>query len=126
MRKVASVVVVLFVAGCSSSDMVKKQDLDSVKAELRANDDQMAAKLRQEIMSVDQKYVSVQQIEMDVKKRSEDLDKVQKQLVEASKKVEEKVEVAGANILKVLEFEEKLLAERLSTLRALIEDLKKK
>jgi predicted nuclease with TOPRIM domain len=126
MKRLAMYAVALAAAGCASGDNVTRQELASVKAEIEANHEKKAAQLRQELTGVDQKYVTVQQLQMDVKKKLEDLDKLEKQIVETSKKLETKVDLANTNVIKVLEFEEKLLSERLSTVRGMIEELKKK
>ncbi len=109
--------------GCGG---VSKQELDSVKAELLAHDEQVKSSLKTELTGVDQKYVLVQQIQIKVEKQLDDLAKLQEKLTELGKSVEERTNVATGNALKVLTFEEKLLSERLAELRSLIEELKKK
>lgn len=109
--------------GCGG---VSKQDLDTVKAELLAHDEQVKSSLKTELTGVDQKYVLVQQIQIKVEKQLDDLAKLQEKLTELGKSVEDRANVATGNALKVLTFEEKLLSERLAELRSLIEELKKK
>jgi hypothetical protein len=109
--------------GCGG---VSKQELDTVKAELLAHDEQVKSSLKSELTGVDQKYVLVQQIQIKVEKQLDDLAKMQEKLTELSKSVEERTLVATGNALKVMTFEEKLLSERLAELRSLIEELKKK
>src|SRR5882672_9705507 len=109
--------------GCGG---VTKQELDSVKAELLAHDEQVKSSLKSELTGVDQKYILVQQIQIKVEKQLDDLAKLQEKLTEMGKSVEERTNVATGNALKVLSFEEKLLSERLAELRSLIEELKKK
>lgn len=109
--------------GCGG---VSKQELDSVKAELLANDERMKSSLKTELTGIDQKYVLVQQIQIKVEKQLDDLAKLQEKLTELAKSVDERTNVATANALKVVTFEEKLMSERLAELRSLIEELKKK
>jgi len=112
-----------FVAGCGGG--ITKQELESVRTELLANDERKAAELRQLLSDIDQKYVRVQQLEGDINRKLDELNKLQKELTELSKRLDVKVDLANTNVIKVLEFEEKLLAERLATVRSMIEDLKK-
>ena len=81
-----------FMPGCGG---VSKQDLESVKAELLAHDEQVKSQLKTE-------------------------------LTELAKSVDERTNVATGNALKSLQFEEKMMSERLAELRSLIEELKKK
>lgn len=112
-------------AGCAGH-AATKEDLETLKAQVAASQREESAKLRTELTGIDQKYVAVQQIEMKVTKQLEELDKLQKQIVELAGKVDARAEQAAASALKVLEFEERLLADRLANLRLLIEELKKK
>jgi hypothetical protein len=127
MRKFASVVVLALsysaMPGCGG---VSKQELDTVKAELLAHDEQVKSQLKTELTGIDQKYVTVQQLQQDVRKQLEDLTKLQKELTELAKSVDDRANVATGNALKSLQFEEKLMSERLAELRSLIEELKKK
>jgi hypothetical protein len=109
--------------GCGG---VSKQELDSVKAELLAHDEQMKSSLKTELTGIDQKYVTVQQLQLKVEKQLEDMSKLQKELTDLSKSVDERATVASNTTLKALQFEEKLMSERLAELRSLIEELKKK
>jgi hypothetical protein len=109
--------------GCGG---VSKQELDTVKAELLAHDEQVKSSLKSELTGVDQKYVLVQQIQIKVEKQLDELAKMQEKLTELAKSVEERTTVATGNALKVVTFEEKLMSERLAELRSLIEELKKK
>ena len=109
--------------GCGG---VSKQELDTVKAELLANDEKTKSSLKSELTGIDQKYVTVQQLQMKVEKQLEDMSKLQKELTELAKSVDERATVATNNTLKGLQFEEKLMSERLAELRSLIEELKKK
>jgi hypothetical protein len=109
--------------GCGG---VSKQELDSVKAELLNHDETMKAQLKQELTGIDQKYVTVQQLQLKVEKQLDDMAKLQKELTELAKSVDERATVATNNTLKGLQFEEKLMSERLAELRSLIEELKKK
>jgi hypothetical protein len=109
--------------GCGG---VSKQELDSVKAELLANDERMKSSLKSELMVTDQKYVTVQQLQMKVEKELEDLNKLKGELTELGKSVDLRANAATASALKSLQFEEKMMSERLAELRSLIEELKKK
>lgn len=111
------------VAGCGG---VSKQELDSVKAELVANDAKTAAALKSELTGIDQKYVTVQQIENRVGKQLEEMAKLLKELQELKAVLVDKVDLANSNVIKSLEFEEKLMSDRLAQLRLMIEELKKK
>lgn len=110
-------------AGCAG---VSQQELDTVKAELIANDAKTAAALKAELTGIDQKYVTVQQIENRVGKQLEETAKVLKELAELRKELVDKVNLANANVIKSLEFEEKLMSDRLAQLRLMIEELKKR
>ena len=110
-------------AGCGG---VTKQELDTVKAELIANDASTAAALKAELTGIDQKYVTVQQIENRVGKQMEEIAKLLKELQELRKELVDKVNLANSNVIKSLEFEEKLMSDRLAQLRLMIEELKKK
>ncbi|HLY12586.1 MAG TPA: hypothetical protein VKW04_25000 [Planctomycetota bacterium] len=112
-----------FTLGCGG---VSKQELDSVKAELLAHDEQVKSQLKSELTGIDQKYVTVQQLQLKVEKQLEDLTKLQKLLEDLAKSVDDRANVATGNALKSLQFEEKLMSERLAELRSLIEELKKK
>ncbi len=110
-------------AGCGG---VSKQDLDTVKAELIAHDLKTASTLKSELTGIDQKYVTVQQIENRVGKQLEEMAKLLKELQELRKELVDKVNLANSNVIKSLEFEEKLMSDRLAQLRLMIEELKKK
>lgn len=127
MRKLGWVVLAAlsysFMPGCGG---VTKQDLDSVKAELLNHDETTKAQLRQELTGIDQKYVTVQQLQLKVEKQLDEMGKLQKTLEDLAKSVDDRANVATANALKSLQFEEKMMSERLAELRSLIEELKKK
>src|SRR5687767_15047281 len=80
-------------AGCGG---VSKQDLDTVKAELIANDASTAAALKAELTGIDQKYVTVQQIENRVGKQMEEIAKLLKELQELRKELVDKVNLANS------------------------------
>lgn len=109
--------------GCGG---VSKQDLDTVKAELLAHDEQVKSSLKTELTGIDQKYVTVQQLQMKVDRQLEELEKLQTTLTELAKSLDARANVATGNALKSMQFEEKMLSERLAELRSLIEELKKK
>lgn len=109
--------------GCGG---VSKQELDTVKAELLAHDEQVKSSLKTELTGIDQKYVTVQQLQLTVETKLAELTKLQNSLTELSKSVDERATLAAANTLKSLQFEEKMMSERLAELRSLIEELKKK
>ena len=109
--------------GCGG---VSKQELDTVKAELLANDEKMKSSLKSELTGIDQKYVTVQQLQMKVEKQLEELSKLKTELTELAKSLDARANVATGSALKALQFEEKLMSDRLAELRTLIEELKKK
>jgi len=109
--------------GCGG---VSKQELDTVKAELLAHDEQVKSSLKTELTGIDQKYVTVQQLQMKVEKQLEELAKLKGELTELAKSLDARANVATGNALKAMQFEEKMMSERLAELRSLIEELKKK
>jgi hypothetical protein len=109
--------------GCGG---VSKQELDSVKAELLAHDEQVKSSLKTELTGIDQKYVTVQQLQMKVEKELEDMNKLKVELTELGKSLDMRAGIATGSALKALQFEEKMMSERLAELRSLIEELKKK
>jgi hypothetical protein len=119
----AAALAALGAAGCAD---VSKQDVESVKAELLANDTRMANELKRELVGIDQKYVTVQQLQLKVEKQLEDGAKLNKELQDLGKRLDERSQIAASQVLKALQFEEKLMSERLAELRLLIEELKKK
>jgi hypothetical protein len=108
--------------GCGG---VSKQELDTVKAELLANDREQAAQLKSELTGVDQKYVTVQQLQLRVEKQLDEMGKLLKELNAVRGELTASVNLANTNVIKSLEFEEKLLSDRLAQLRLMIEELKK-
>ena len=123
MKKLCWVVLAAASIGCSG---VSKQELDAVKQELVSRDEEVKSSLRSELTGIDQKYVTVQQLQMKVEKQLEEMQKLAAQLSEVSKATDAKANVASSNALKALQFEEKMMTERLAELRSLIEELKKK
>ncbi len=121
MRRLALCAAAAILAGCGG---VSKQELDAVKAEMLANDEQKAAALRQELSGVKDDYVKVQKIEQEVIARLAEMKKLQEQLTQLSQELQVRSERAATSSLKVLEFEEKLLSDRLAELRRLIQELK--
>jgi hypothetical protein len=109
--------------GCGG---VSKQELDTVKAELLAHDEQVKSSLKTELTGIDQKYVTVQQLQMRVEKQLEEMAKLKNELIELQKSLDSRANVATGNALKAMQFEEKMMSERLGELRVLIEELKKK
>ena len=109
--------------GCGG---VSKEELDTVKQQLLAHDDQVKSSLKTELTGIDQKYVTVQQLQMKVEKQLDDLSKLHTTLTELAKSLDARANVATGNALKMMQFEEKMMSERLAELRSLIEELKKK
>ena len=122
MKQFVICLTVAVLAGCASG--VKKEELDILKRELLANDAKKAAELLQKVTGVDQKYVLVQQLEGDVNRRVEESIALDQKLKETSAAMDAKVERASTSVLRMLEFEERMLKERLATIRSLIEELK--
>ena len=109
--------------GCGG---VSKQEFDALRAEMTSRDEEVKSSLRSELTGIDQKYVTVQQLQMKVEKQLEDMSKLSAQLTELAKSIDARANVATGNALKALQFEEKMMSERLAELRSLIEELKKK
>src|SRR4051812_34565188 len=96
--------------GCGG---VSKQELDTVKAELLANDERMKSSLKTELTGIDQKYVTVQQLSLKVDKQLDELSKLKVDLTELAKTLDSRANLATGNALKLMQFEEKMLSERL-------------
>jgi len=122
--KILVVVAAACVVGCAGG--VTKEELQMTRNDVLAIDAQERAKLRTDLTGIDQKFVSVQQIEMKVEKHLKEMEDLSKRIMDLSAALQTKVDLANANVLKVLEFEERLLSDRLATLRAMIEEMKKK
>ena len=126
MSRIRGVALVLAVAAAAGCAEVSKQDLESLKSELISRDSTLVADLKRDLTGIDQKYVTVQQLQMKVEKQLEELGKLQRDLTELGKSVDARGAIAAGQVLKALQFEEKLMSERLAELRLLIEELKKK
>lgn len=124
MRKIVGAVLAGVLAGCGSAPAVTREDLEALKAHLAANQREEAAKLRQELTGVDQKYVLVQQVEQRVVKQLEEMARLQRELNDMAREMKSDVSLAQSSVLKMLDFEERLMAERLANLRELIGQLK--
>ena len=109
--------------GCGG---ISKQELDAVKQELVSRDEEVESSLRSVLTGIDQKYVTAQQLQMKVEKQLEEMSKLSAQLNDLAKSIDARANVATGNALKALQFEEKMMSERLAELRSLIEELKKK
>lgn len=109
--------------GCGG---VSKQEFDALRAEMTSRDEEVKSSLRSELTGIDKKYVTVQQLQNTVEKQLDEMKKLAVQLNEVSKSTDAKANVAASNALKALQFEEKMMSERLAELRSLIEELKKK
>lgn len=114
MRAFALGMAAVLVSGCASGDGASKQELDLAKRELAATVETRVAQLSERITTSEEKYAQFQQLANDVKAKLAQLEKLEKQMAQSNQ-----------NVLRLLEFEEKLLAERLATIRAMLEDLKK-
>src|ERR1043165_327964 len=99
--------------GCGG---VSKQELDTGKAELLAHDEQVKSSLKTELTGIDQKYVTVQQLQMRVEKQLEEMAKLKNELIELQKSLDSRANVATGNALKAMQFEEKMMSERLGAL----------
>jgi hypothetical protein len=109
--------------GCGG---ISKQELDAVKQELVSRDEEVKSSLRSELTGIDQKYVTVQQLQMKVEKQLEEMQKLAVQMNEVAKTIDARATTAAGSALKSLQFEEKMMSERLAELRSIIEELKKK
>ena len=121
MKRIVFCLGVAVLAGCAG---VTKEELNTVKRELLANDAAKAAELFTRLTGVDQKYVLVQQVELKVRGRLEEMTTLHKRMTETSAAMDAKVSLASTTVVRMLEFEERLLKERLATIRTLIEELK--
>jgi hypothetical protein len=130
MRKLRLWVAVLLAGGSMGLSTgcggVSRQEVETLKAELLANDAKMTSNLKSDLTGIDQKYVTVQQLQLRIEKQLDEMAKLQKDLTELGKSLDARVSVAQNNVTKALQFEEKMMTERLAELRSLIEDLKKK
>ena len=124
MRILATAGVAVVLAGCAGG--VTKEELETTKRELLAYNAQIEMKIRTDLTGTEQKYVRVQQLEGEVNKKLDELTKMQKEITELSKSMQTRVDLANTNVLKVLEFEDRLLSERLASIRGMIEELRKK
>jgi hypothetical protein len=124
MRILATVGVAVVLAGCAGG--VTRDELETTRRELLAYNAEIEMKIRTDLTGTEQKYVRVQQLEADVNKKLDELTKMQKEITELSKSMQMRVDLANANVLKVLEFEERLLSERLASIRGMIEEVRKK
>jgi hypothetical protein len=124
MKILAAVGVAAVLAGCGGG--VTKEEMRTMREELLAHDAQIEAKLRTDLTGTEQKYVRVQQLEGDVNKKLDELAKMEKEITELSKALQTRIDTANANVLKLMEFEDRLLSERLASVRGMIEELKKK
>ena len=109
--------------GCGG---VTKAELDAVEQKLVARDEEVKSSLRSELTGIDQKYVTVQQLQLKVEKQLEEMQKLAATLSELSKATDARAGTAANSSLRALQFEEKMMSERLAELRSLIEELKKK
>ena len=123
MRITATLLLAAAAAGCGGG--VTKEELDTLDQKLRARDDQVAANLRSELTGVDKKFNDVQQLQTKVEQQLGEMARLVKELQDLKKELSDRVGVANANVLKSLEFEERLMSDRLAQLRLLIEELKK-
>src|SRR5437868_13677089 len=107
MKKLGAVVLLALsysaMPGCGG---ITKQELDSVKAELLAHDEQVKSSLKTELTGIDQKYVTVQQLQMKVEKQLEEMTKLKNDLTELSKSLDMRANVATGNALKAPKSEE--------------------
>lgn len=114
-------------SGCTSIDhLATREDLKTAKDQLAAADERKAAELRQELTGVKGDFVTVQKIEQNVTKQLDEMRKLHDQLVALGDALSKKVDLANTNVLKVLEFEEQLLSDRLARLRLMIKELQDK
>ena len=113
------------VAGVGCAGGVTREEMDTLEQKLKARDDQVAANLRSELTGVDKKFNDVQQLHNRVEQQLGEMGRLVKELQELKKELTERVTVANANVIKSLEFEERMMSQRLAELRLLIEELKK-
>ncbi len=124
MKRSAWLIGALVAAGCGGG--ITRQELDTTKAEILAKMDRDNAEMKRELTGSGEKYVKLLEIERNVSATLEDMRKLQKQLMDLSVELKDRADKASVSSLKVLEFEEKLLADRLVSLRQMIAELKPK
>ncbi len=123
MKKLGWLLLAASIGGCGG---VTRQELDAVRTECLAHDDIVAGEIRKDITGTKEKYILVQEIEQRVQKMLDEMIKLKGELSELSKAVDARANTASGTAVKALQFEEKMMSERLAELRALIEELKKK
>jgi RNAse (barnase) inhibitor barstar len=123
MRIVMAVAVAAAAAGCAGG--VTREEMDTLEQKLKARDDQVAANLRSELTGVDRKFSDVQQLHNKVEQQLAETGRLVKELQELKKELSDRVNVASGNVLKSLEFEERMMSQRLAELRLLIEEIRK-
>jgi RNAse (barnase) inhibitor barstar len=121
--RVAVVLAAAAAVGCGGG--VTREEMDTLEQKLKARDDQVAANLRSELTGVDKKFNDVQQLHNRVEQQLGEMSRLVKELQELKKELTDRVTVANANVIKSLEFEERMMSQRLAELRLLIEELKK-
>ena len=73
---------------------------------------------------IDQKYVTVQQLQLRIEERLVQMKELHQALTELSTRLDAKVDLAVSNVIRALEFEERLMTDRLAQLRSMIQELK--
>lgn len=124
MKRLAMLLAAVSAVGCGGG--VTRQELDLTEQKLSTKLDNSFAQLRSELTGTDKKIVEMLAIEQRVKNTLADLVKLHQQLTELSKELDVRSDKAAASALKVLEFEDKLLADRLTELKRMIAELKPK
>ncbi len=125
MRISRAVLLAAAVVGAGCGGGVTREELDTLEQKLKARDDQVAANLRSELTGTELKYATVQQLQNKVEKQLEEMAKLVKELQDLRKELADRVALANSNVLKSLEFEERMMSQRLAELRLLVEELKK-
>lgn len=122
MSKLTGCGMILILAGCAGG--VTKEELETVKQQLQARDDQMAAKLTTDLTGVEGKYATVKELQIEVREQLKKMNELHAQLTALSGALDAKIDLATANVIRAMEFEERLMTDRLAQLRSMIQELK--
>ncbi|MHC4606827.1 MAG: hypothetical protein ACYTAF_07795 [Planctomycetota bacterium] len=111
-------------AGCASGG-ASKDELQLIEDRLSARIAESAAAVRNELTDAKKKYPDVVAAERKVLNALQDLEKMRGDVTNGMVNMEKLVAAARADMLQILEAEERLLTDRLMSIRAVIERLRK-
>jgi len=129
MKKVSLILATLLGVSCGggaskASEPATKTEMEYLEARLRQHIAQERLDIEKNLSEAKGKLPDVLAAEARVKAALEELRKLQAEVEEDRKQMEQKVTAAREELLQVLEGEEKLLVDRLRTLRAVLEQLR--